>query len=72
MRKMIEVTDERGFPTMIPFHRVIRLVANATSPSTYQKCTVFEMDGGLAIYISDPVEGEKAWACYRAWVEAQA
>jgi hypothetical protein len=71
MKKMIEVVDDRGLPTMIPFHRVVRMTKE-TSPASYRTCVTFHMDDGIKVYISDPDAGEKAWATYRAWVESLA
>ena len=68
MKKLFEVVDERGHPTMIPFHRVVRVV-KCTSQWTYAPAVIFEMDGGTQIAI--PVqEGEVAWGAYREWVES--
>lgn len=68
MKKLFEVLDEQGHPTMIPFHRVIRVV-KATSRVTFMPAVLFEMDGGATIAIPEK-EGESAWSAYRQWVES--
>lgn len=68
MKKLVEVVDEEGQPTMIPFHRVIRVI-KATSRVTLAPAVLFEMDGGG--YIAIPAkEGESAWSAYREWVNS--
>lgn len=68
MKKLFEVVDEHGNPTMIPFHRVIR-VARRTSKYSLTKAVIFDMDGGLEIAIPEK-EGEIAWSAYREWASS--
>lgn len=68
MKQLVEVLDERGRATMIPFHRVIRVV-KGTSRNTYLPAVIFEMDGGMEIAIPEK-EGEAAWSAYREWVNS--
>lgn len=67
MSKFIEVADDMGRPTMIPFHRVIRVV-KCESHMTYVMCMAFDMDGGTTIWIPVAGDGQRALDAYRDWV----
>jgi hypothetical protein len=69
VKKLLEVVDEHGHPTMISFHRVIRVYKGTSVPS-YIPCLIFDLDGGLKVAISDEKEGERAWSAYREWVRS--
>lgn len=69
MAKLVEVVDEDGLPTMIPFHRVIRVVKGTSNIG--HEAVVFLLDGGATVCIkTSSQDAERAWAMYREWVQS--
>jgi hypothetical protein len=69
MHKLVEVVDDEGRPTMIPFHRVIRVV-KVTSFTGVENCVVFCLDGGSSVALPPGPPAERAWAMYREYVSS--